>query len=65
MRVQVRPALPNREGIARGRFRLRKRPEGGPGLNVTDEWIARHKRLILTFDSVLAAIDSVAKPKYG
>jgi hypothetical protein len=44
-----------------GRFRLGKRSEDGPWLDVTDEWVARHKRLILTFESILAALDSVAK----
>ncbi len=43
-----------------GRFRMGKRSEDGPWLDVTEQWVERHKRLILTFESVLAALNSEA-----
>jgi hypothetical protein len=50
-----------------GRFRLGKRSEDGPWLDVTEQWVERHKRLILTFESVLAALngEAIAKSERG
>lgn len=38
-----------------GRFRLGKRSEDGPWLDITEQWVERHKRLIAMFESILAA----------
>jgi hypothetical protein len=38
-----------------GRFRLGKRYEDGPWLDITEQWVERHKRLIAMFESILAA----------
>ena len=55
-----------------GRFRLGKRSEDGPWLDITEQWVERHKRLILMFESVLAALNGepIAKserdvPRHG
>ena len=38
-----------------GRFRLGKRSEDGPWLDITEQWVERHKRFIAMFESILAA----------
>jgi hypothetical protein len=46
-----------------GRFRLGKRSEDGPWLDITEQWVERHKRLILTFESLLVVLNGEALAK--
>jgi hypothetical protein len=39
-----------------GRLRMGQRSGDGPWRDVTEQWLERHKRIIATFESVLAAL---------
>ena len=47
----------NLEDFESGRLRMGRRSEDGPWLDITEQWVENHRRIIETFESVLDALE--------
>jgi hypothetical protein len=47
----------NLEDFESGRLRMGRRSVDGPWQNVTEQWVTNQRRIIETFESVLAAFE--------
>jgi hypothetical protein len=65
-RKQVKAGLAqeqkNLEDFASGRLRMGQRSGDGPWRDVTEQWLEHHRRIIDTFESVLAALERGRAP---
>ena len=52
----------NLEDFESGRLRMGQRSGDGPWRDVTKQWIENHRRIIDTFESVLAALEREKAP---